>query len=132
MKKVILFCVSSLFFCSVSWGEMASIRGKIIYVRSGPSMSYPVLWKVCRQCPVMILERAGAWAKIKDYEGDIGWVHKSALSRDRIVVIVSDEAVIKSNAVNVRSGPGRSHGVLRKLERGRPVRIFEREDFGPG
>ena len=106
---------------------MASVRGNIVSVRSGPSKSFPILWKICRQCPVMVLERKGDWSKIRDYEGDIGWIHKSALFKDRIAVVVSDEAIINSNDAKIRSGPGGSYEMLDQLEKGSPVRILERD-----
>ncbi len=129
MKKLIfiIICVASLFICNAGWGGMASVRGDIVIVRSDPSKSSPVLWKICKKCPVSVLETRGDWSRIKDFEGDVGWIHNSALFEERIAVVVSDEAVINSDNVNLRSGPGDFHSILDQLKRGRAVRILERE-----
>jgi len=127
MMKAAIFCISSLFLCTVCWAEMVSIKKNKVNVRSGPGKNYKVFWQLYKDCPVKILEKKGEWAKTKDYEGDIGWIHQSLLSKNRTVVVFSEEVIIAGNNVNIRSGPAKNFRLLFQLNRGNPVKVIERE-----
>ena len=62
-------------------------------VRSGPGTQYPILWIYKqRGWPVMILAEYFNWYKIRDMEGEEGWVYKSLLSKRRTVVVNDGDA----------------------------------------
>ena len=71
-------------FVSLSAGEA--------YVRSGPGLKYPVQWVFNRDgLPVEIILEYDHWRKIRDFEGQEGWLHKSLLSGKRTAIVQSDE-----------------------------------------
>ena len=43
--------------------------------------------------PVEIIQEFDAWRKVRDYEGDTGWIHQSLLTGDRTVLINNAEPV---------------------------------------
>lgn len=73
----------------------ASLKSDNVYVRTGPSMDYPIKWIYKKEgMPVEIIQEFDAWRKIKDPNGDIGWAHKILLSGKKTARISSDEPAI--------------------------------------
>ena len=59
-----------------------------VNVRTGPGTRYPILYIVRKGgLPVEITKEFEVWRKIKDVDGDGGWVHKAMLSGRRGVVV---------------------------------------------
>lgn len=68
--------------------RFASLKSDKIYVRAGPAMRYPIRWIYTRGgLPVEIIQEFDAWRKIRDFDGDEGWVHKSLLSGVRMGLV---------------------------------------------
>lgn len=68
--------------------RFASLKSNTTYVRTGPSMDYPIRWIYKRAGrPVEVIHEFEAWRKIKDQDGSVGWVHKMLLSGKRSVVV---------------------------------------------
>ena len=84
-------------------GEMLSIRGNNVYIRTGPGKNYKILWEYGSGFPVSVLEKKGDWLKIKDFEEDTGWIHNSLL-------INKSQTIVKANRksdekINIRKEP---------------------------
>lgn len=74
--------------------RFASLKSDNAFVRTGPSMDYPIKWIYKRSgLPVEIVQEYDAWRKIKDPSGETGWVHKLLLSGNRTVIIESKQPV---------------------------------------
>ena len=55
-----------------------------INVRVGPGTRYEIAWNfLVSGVPVEIIQEFDTWRKIRDFEGDEGWVHQSLLSGNR-------------------------------------------------
>jgi len=60
-------------------------------VRRGPSLSHRIDWVFKRRdMPLEITAEHGHWRRVRDRDGQGGWVHYSLLSGVRTVVIESD------------------------------------------
>ncbi len=71
----------------------ASIKSDKANIRTGPSVRYPIDWIYMRpNWPVQVTARFETWRKIKDINGDVGWIHESLLSGRRY-------SVVKTNGV---------------------------------
>jgi len=82
-----------------------------VFVRTGPALRYPIKWIFQRQhLPVEIVQEFDTWRKIRDMEGDSGWVHTSMLSGDRSVVVKGEQPL------SVRKEP---------MAESRPVALLE-------
>ena len=58
----------------------AVLKANQVNVRRGPSFEHAVQWVYNRRgVPVAILERYEHWRRIRDMDGDTGWVHFSLL-----------------------------------------------------
>jgi len=61
--------------------RFASLKSDNVYVRTGPSMDYPIKWIYKKEgLPVEIIQEFDSWRKIKDPDGEVGWAHKILLS----------------------------------------------------
>ena len=72
-----------------------SLRSDKVYVRSGPGMRYPIQWIYKRRdMPVQVTREFGTWRRIKDFEGEEGWVHQSLLSSRRFGLVTEAEDTV--------------------------------------
>lgn len=71
--------------------RFVSLRSDKVFVRTGPALRYPIKWVYKRQgLPVEIIQEFDTWRKIRDRDGEEGWIHQSLLSGKRHAVIVGD------------------------------------------
>lgn len=74
--------------------RFVSLRSDKVFVRSGPALRYPIKWIYQKdKLPVEVIQEFDTWRKIRDAEGDEGWVHQSLLTGKRTVLIKSDDLV---------------------------------------
>ncbi len=100
--------------------ERLSVTAGIANMRSGPGTKYDVLWQVEQYHPVIIVEKKGNWYKIKDFENDVAWLHKSLLGKIQGVITIKDKC-------NVRSKAQTKSRVLFTVERGVPFKVLSRK-----
>ncbi len=118
--KSILLTVILLLVSTAALAERYSVVRPVGNVRSGPGTDFAVIWKVSQYHPLIITEKKGDWYQFKDFEGDIGWVHRSLLDRT--------ESVITSRGpCNIRSGPGTNHAILFTVDKGIPFKVLKRD-----
>lgn len=68
--------------------RFVSIKGNPVNLRQGPGTQYPALLTFKRVgWPVEILDENSNWRKIRDYDGDIGWIQANLLRGKRSVVL---------------------------------------------
>lgn len=84
---------------SVHAQELVSVRSPVINLRAGPGTDAEVLWQVKRGYPLQVLQRQGEWLKVRDFEGDEGWVANWVTDSAR-------HHVVRATTLNLRSGPG--------------------------
>lgn len=87
--------------------RFVSVRSTEANIRNGPGLLYQIKWVIVKKgTPVEVIAEFEQWRKVKDIEGDEGWVHKSMLSsNDRTAILtgiqqtIYDEASKDSNPV---------------------------------
>ena len=93
-----------------------------VNVRFGPGKQYPINWVFARKgMPVEIIEEFDTWRKIRDYEGEEGWIHSSLLSSTRMVMITGDVR-------DLRRTPGPDARVVLRAEPGVIGQLFDCEE----
>lgn len=66
----------------------ASIEESEARMRTGPSTEFPVKWVYKRQnLPVKVVAVHSVWRKVKDIDGDEGWLHVRLLSPKRTAIV---------------------------------------------
>ena len=102
--------------------RFVSLRADEVYVRAGPGKKYPVEWVFKKaSLPVEIILEYENWRKIKDYEGQSGWVHHSLLSGKRTAIVKAD------GYTPVYKSKSRNNGLSVKLEQKVVVELTECE-----
>lgn len=78
-----------------------SLRSEKTYVRTGPALRYPIKWVYKQKgLPVEIIQEFDAWRKVRDYEGDTGWIHQSLLTGKRTVLVNNAEPIAVREGFN--------------------------------
>ncbi|SFQ13317.1 SH3 domain-containing protein [Caldicoprobacter faecalis] len=105
-----------------------TVTASVLNVRSGAGMGFSVIGKLARNAKVDILEKVGAWYKIK-YGGTVGYVHG-----DYIRLTSNDSpskgeeqtfvGIVTATGLNVRSGPGTNYSKIGLLYRNSQVTIL--------
>lgn len=73
--------------------RFVSLASDKVFVRTGPALRYPIKWVYSREhMPVEIVQEFDTWRKIRDIDGDDGWVHQSLLSGDRYAIVKGEAA----------------------------------------
>lgn len=68
--------------------RFVSIKSSEANLRTGPNVRYPVRWVFIKKGePVEITAEFEQWRKVRDKQGDEGWVHESMLSGQRYVIL---------------------------------------------
>ncbi len=128
MKKAsrtfLMVCVGMILVGVLAGSAMAArvtVKSKIANMRFGPGTDHEVLWQVEQNHPFSVVEKKGNWIKVKDYEGDMAWLHESLVGKGLKGVIT-----VKSNC-NVRSNPSTKSKVLFTVEKGVPFKVMKRK-----
>ncbi len=71
--------------------RFVSLKSNEVNVRVGPGTRYPIRWVYQRaNLPVEVIEEFSHWRKIRDHQGETGWVHKALLSGSRTAMITHE------------------------------------------
>ena len=89
--------------------RFVSLRNDEVNMRAGPGVRYPIEWVYRRRgLPVEIIDEFGNWRRIRDWEGDLGWVHSSMLSGRRTFRVTGQPRIL-------RREPGENAPAVAKL-----------------
>ena len=128
-KLVIIF----LLFVFVGSGENAvaqelplprfvSLKSAEANVRKGPGLNYPIKWVLVRKnMPVEVIAEFEQWRRIRDIDGEEGWVHRAMLNGSRSVTI-------QGNAHTLYKNPGEDSQPIALIESGVSAELIECEE----
>nr|WP_246503769.1 SH3 domain-containing protein [Plastoroseomonas arctica] len=69
--------------------RFASLRSDEVNMRAGPGTRFPIEWTYRRRdLPVQIVREFDLWRRIRDRDGQEGWVHQSTLAARRGLVVL--------------------------------------------
>jgi len=76
--------------------RFVSLKSTEANLRAGPGTQYPIKWIYRRaSLPVEIIDEYGHWRKIRDMDGEQGWMHKGMLSGTRTAIIMGKTRALK-------------------------------------
>lgn len=99
--------------------KMVSIPSDAVNLRAGPGTKHDATMKVGRHYPLEVLKRQGEWLKVRDFEGDEGWVLASLTSKKPTMIA-------KRPGANIRKGPGTEHPVVKQTQYGQVFLVAEK------
>jgi len=71
-----------------------SIKVDEAYMREGPSEMHRVKWIYRRKgLPLEVIATFDVWRRVRDMDGEVGWMHMALLTRDRTAVVTSGPAI---------------------------------------
>ncbi|SNY90407.1 SH3-like domain-containing protein [Cohaesibacter sp. ES.047] len=107
--------------------RFVSLKSDRVNVRAGPSTDHKVLWVFRRAgLPVEIIEESDNWRKIRDSEGEMGWVYHSLLSGRRTALISPWQTA--GTIVPLRAKPKESTATTAKAQIGVQVDVNQCEN----
>lgn len=72
--------------------RFVSLRSDKVFVRTGPALRYPIKWIFVKaNLPVEVIQEFDTWRKIRDSEGEEGWIHQSLLQGKRYGLITAEK-----------------------------------------
>jgi SH3-like domain-containing protein len=117
--------------------RFVSLKPNEVNARVGPGPNYPVEWIYIKAgLPIEIVAEFDTWRKIRDKDGEEGWVHQSMLSSKRHAIIQGGEAIIYADESTINQPLVRlQEGVVVELqkcqEQACQVRIFDFKGWIP-
>ncbi len=91
--------------------RFVTIKFDEVNARTGPATDCPVEWVFIRKGePVEVTAEYEQWRKVRDIEGEGGWIHKSALSPKRSVILISN------NIMPLIDAPQKYDQIIAKLK----------------
>ena len=120
-RKLTAMLVLLILLMAPGWAaaaERLTVKAGIANMRFGPGTKYEVLWQVEKYHPFVVVEKQKNWYKVKDFEGDMAWIHKSLLANTKGVITVKSKC-------NVREKPTTKSRVVFTVERGVPFRVLK-------
>lgn len=72
--------------------RFVSLKAKQTFCRSGPTFGHPVRITFMRRgLPVMVVaETTDHWRKVRDFDGDECWIHKTKLSNAKTALVTTE------------------------------------------
>lgn len=69
--------------------RFVSVAASPVNVRVGPGTNYAIAWTFIKpSLPVEIVQEFDTWRKIRDHDGEEGWIHGSLLSGERTALVL--------------------------------------------
>ena len=68
--------------------RFVSLKAERVNLRVGPGKEYAVSWRYMKAgVPLEIIQEFDNWRRVRDADGDTGWVHGSLLSGSRTAIV---------------------------------------------
>ncbi len=84
--------------------RFVSLKANKVNVRVGPSRSHPVRWVYQRKgLPIEILAEFENWRRVRDMDGDVGWIYHTLLDGRRHGLVKPSNG---EETANLFDGPG--------------------------
>lgn len=116
--KYILSMIFLLFNISLCQADVVSVTVHTATLWSQPGGKYAFeTLKAPRHYPLSVLESRSGYLKVRDYNGQIGWVTTDQVGPQRGVVV-------EVARVNIRKGPGKNYPILFKAFKGVTFRVL--------
>ena len=101
--------------------RFVSLKSGKVNVRVGPSRSHPVSWVYQRKgLPVEIVAEFEHWRRVRDADGDIGWIFHSLLDGRRTALVTLSDA---DDTMALHAMPDETSNVIAAAEQGVVVEV---------
>ena len=99
--------------------RFVSLKSKRVNMRVGPGVEYQVAWMYVKPgLPMEIIQEYDNWRKVRDPEGNEGWILHSLLAGKRTAIIAPWNKADTAKRVEMRSSSESSASVKAEMEPG--------------
>ncbi len=99
--------------------RFVSLKAERINMRIGPGRQFKVVWLYQRRgLPMEVIQEYDNWRKVRDPEGDEGWILHSLLSGKRTVIVNPGEMENASVVTNMHSEPNSNSSIVATIQPG--------------
>lgn len=126
-KKYILPGILLLILLSVAIPAAAQplvVDASLLNVRSGAGTNHAVVTQIPRATVVMAVDEGNAWTRVILPDGKSGWVS----SQYTKAYLPPRYAIVDTNLLNARSGPGTNHAIVTQLSRNTAVAVLQEQN----
>lgn len=107
---------------SICQAEIVTVTAHTSEILSNPSRTISqTILEAPRYYPLSIQGGKDDYYRVRDYQGRVGWIKKSQVSKAKGVVV-------EVARVNVRKGPGTHHSVVFKAYKGVTFKVLNEKD----
>ena len=93
-------------------------------MRVGPGEQYQLAWQYSKRgLPIEIIQEFDNWRKIRDPNGDEGWIHHSLLTGKRTAIIKPWEKDPDKGLTSLHNRENKSSEILAEIEPGVVVKL---------
>ena len=65
-------------------------------MRVGPKRTHPIIWEYQKKgMPLEVIQEHESWRRVRDIDGEVGWMHKQLLTGKRSAIINVDWASLR-------------------------------------
>lgn len=111
------FAVCALGAAASHAQQMVSVARPEVNMRSGPGTRFDAVWSLIRGYPLRVIGRRGGWLKVRDFEGDQGWVFRPLTAR-------TPHYIVKAQDANLRARPSTRSRIVGRLSYGDVLRTL--------
>ena len=119
--------------------RFVSLKAKRVNMRVGPGRDYQVQWLYVRKTlPMEVIQEFGNWRKVRDPNGNEGWVLHSLLSGRRVTIVTPWDMPTKNDkkelnpaslpTVGMYASPSTGSNVVARIEAGTLADVEECRD----
>jgi len=106
--------------------RFVSLKAQRVNMRVGPGRDYKVEWMfVKRGLPLEILQEYDNWRKVRDSEGEEGWILQSLLSGKRTALVAPWSRKEGDGLIALKNAPSKDANIVARLEPGVLTEIDE-------
>lgn len=109
-------CVLAPLAASAAEYRSVTVAAAVLY--DGPSAASRRLFIAPRGMPVEVVSQAGAWIKVRDFEGGLAWIERAELGTQRTVIA-------RGPFASVRAAPQSDAPVIFQADRGVVLELIE-------
>lgn len=103
--------------------RFVSLKTDRVNVRRGPSTAHQVAWVFARKgLPVEIIAESDHWRRVRDSEGEEGWVYHSLLTGRRTVLVAPWR---QGDELGLLGSPGQESRLIARLQAGVVGRVVD-------
>ncbi|MDH5638167.1 MAG: SH3 domain-containing protein [Nitrospinota bacterium] len=82
---------------AAAWADPLYVEEKKARIRSGPGTGYTILWEAPRYSPLEYLAKYKDWFAVRDFQNDVGWVHKDSVAKGKAAIVIKSKVDIRKD-----------------------------------